>query len=87
MSNKVDGEIVDNISFDSLSVSAAFIKRQKALKLKDGTEMPFANPEYFEFKNSVDGRKKLAESDIDKNFKNAVMCVWGDQPTVETRNV
>ena len=86
MATKVDGEIVDNISFDCLNVNSAFIKRQKALRLKDGTEMPFANPEYFEFKNSADDRKKLAESDIDKNFKNAVMCVWGDQPTVETRN-
>jgi hypothetical protein len=83
MSTKVDGEIVDNISFDSLNVNSAFIKRQKALKLKDGTEMQFANPEYFEFKNSVNGRKSLAETDIDKNFKNAVMCVWGDNPTVE----
>jgi len=83
MSTKVDGEIIDNISFDCLNVNSAFIKRQKALKLNDGTEMPFANPEYFEFKNSVNGRRLLAESNIDTNFKNAVMCVWGDQPTVE----
>jgi hypothetical protein len=83
MPNKVDGEIVDNVSFDCLNANSAFIKRHKALKLKDGSEMPFANPEYFEFKNSVNGRNLLAESDIDKNFKNAVMCVWGDKPTIE----
>ena len=61
MPTKVDGEIVDNVSFDSLNINSAFIKRQKALKLQDGTEMPFANPEYFEFKNSLKGRKLLAE--------------------------
>lgn len=76
-------EIVSNYTFETLNKDVAFIKRKLDLVLEDGTKIELAGSTiYMEFKNSLQGREDIQKSDLDKSLIDAVILVWGDEPTI-----
>lgn len=78
-------EIVANYTFETLNKDVAFIKRKLDLVLEDGAKVELADSvTYMEFKNSLRGREDLQKSDLDKSLIDAVMLIWGEEPTIST---
>ena len=72
----VSGEVVKESAIEHLNANEAFIKSALVLVLENGDRFPFANPEYFDFKNNEEGRKSLAESAIDDKYKDTILALW-----------
>lgn len=61
---------------ETLDREKVFIQKKYVLTLEDETSFPLQTSEYFEFRNSVAGKKELQESDIDEKIKTAVLTLW-----------
>lgn len=61
---------------ETLDREKVFIQKKYILTLEDETSFPLQTSEYFEFRNSVVGKRELQESDIDEKIKTAVLTLW-----------
>lgn len=61
---------------EALDSEKVFIQKKYILTLEDETRIPLQTSEYYEFRNTVVGKRELQESDIEEKIKNAVLALW-----------
>lgn len=62
---------------ETLDSEKVFIQKKYILTLEDETKFPLQTADYYEFRNTVVGKRELQESDIDEKIKTAVLALWG----------
>lgn len=63
---------------ETLDPEKAFVQKKYILTFSDETSVPLQTADYYEFQNTVTGKKELAESDLDEKIKNAILTFWGE---------
>lgn len=63
-----------------LNENVAWVVRQQYFTI-NGVKYPIGDPNRKSYDNSIFGRKQV-EEELPQNLQNAILAVWGDEPTV-----
>ena len=75
-------ELINQITLDGLTADAVSVGTQQYLIQEEQPPVPVGNIHRAAFVNSLQGRELLQGYEIDENYKQAILAVWGETPTV-----
>lgn len=62
---------------EALDSEKVFVQKKYILTFSDETSVPLQTADYYEFRNTVTGRRELQEAELDQKIKTAAFTIWG----------
>lgn len=74
-------EVIEKITIEMLTKDSVSLLREKFLIYND-EEIPLGDKTRNSYVNSISGRKAI-KSKYSSEYYNAIISVWGDEPTID----